>query len=190
MNNNIGKNMVFWVGIMEEHSSNIKPDDIILQYQKSKKLFQKKFNNKFNFKPFKPTHKDDKFKENTEIPYTQRDFETQILYLDIILVEAIDQKSIKKNLRGAPNISIINKIEMFLNEQGLSTDIIIPLRTIHDLRSKASAHRKGRDYMKTMDDAKKRYLVSNRPDYHMELFCNLLQDITKAFNKLTTQCDS
>ena len=158
----------------------VESDDIVYQFKKSMKIFQEVFEARFNFKLFKTLNDADKFKETSiRIPLNNEpnEFENQISYLSTLLQESIDQTSIKKNLRGTTNKGSINELEMFLNEQGLSTDIIIPLRTIQDLRSKSVAHRKRSDYTNTI----KKYGIdeSNR----VEFFRKLLVDITKAFHE-------
>lgn len=160
----------------------IESDDPVHQFRKSMKQFQEKFETRFSFKLFKPLDDADKFKENNiRIPLNDEptEFEDQISYLATLLQESIDQTSVKKNLKGTPKKGSINHLELLLKEQGLATDIIAPLRTIQDLRSKSVAHRKGREYMKMMT----KYKINE--SNHIEFFRKLLQDITKAFNEFT-----
>ena len=115
--------------------------------------------------PLKP--RDEQRLKELRIPSTneQREFDTLILNLAIILIDSLNQKELKKlisleqdeNLTPDQQESLkgsIGCLEIVLNSCGVegAADHIAFLRKLQSLRSTGSAHRKGSNYQKIAKD--------------------------------------
>lgn len=115
--------------------------------------------------PLKP--RDEQRLKELRIPSTneQREFDTLILNLAIILIDSLNQKKLKKliSLEQEQNLTPDQKeslkgsigcLEIALNSCGVedAADHITFLRKLQSLRSTGSAHRKGSNYQKIAKD--------------------------------------
>lgn len=143
---------------------NAKPEDIIEIFKEKYKNVNEKWKNKFGFNLFRNLHSDDKqCYDNLRIPTSKsrETFETQIIYLSKIMVDALNEKEIgssitnadydKEKIKGS-----INKLEYFLKEKTQEDIkvIIENLRNIQNFRSSSTAHCKGDNYKKIIKKLK------------------------------------
>lgn len=95
--------------------------------------------------------------QSLRIPATdeQRDFDAMVLSLTKILIDSLNEKSLKKLIpfekqeafKGKRGIALLEAALHLNNLEGTDTHIDF-LRKLQDLRSSGSAHRKGRTYSK------------------------------------------
>ncbi len=98
--------------------------------------------------------------KSLRIPATdeQRDFDAMVLSLTKILIDSLNEKSLKKlipsekqeKFKGKSGIALLDAALHLNNLEGTDTHIAF-LRKLQDLRSSGSAHRKGRTYLKKME---------------------------------------
>ncbi|MGY2745560.1 hypothetical protein ACVWZ8_002677 [Arthrobacter sp. UYCu723] len=84
---------------------------------------------------------------------SQAEFESSIRVLTQLLVDALNEKQIESLLSTKQsNEKGISKLERyFAQEQSLSANDVKVLRTLQEVRSRVTAHRKGSDYEKVLD---------------------------------------
>jgi hypothetical protein len=91
--------------------------------------------------------------ESLRIPLTaeQSEFDTQVLALAKLLIDSLNEDELENHIRHTePNLKGIGKFERFLaasSAAGYEPHITF-LRTLQELRSTGSAHRKGAKYEK------------------------------------------
>ncbi|HSK73233.1 MAG TPA: hypothetical protein VK892_16155, partial [Pyrinomonadaceae bacterium] len=122
-----------------------------------KLLFQvvnEKWEKHFGWKIFLPLSKEDlHFFTSLRIPInnSQSEFDTQVLALTKVLIDSLNEKQIINALGSSiENEKGISKFERFLEETGFASysSHLGFLRDLQDLRSKGTAHRKGKQYPK------------------------------------------
>ena len=119
------------------------------------------------------------------IPATdeQRDFDAMVLSLTKILIDSLNEKSMRKlipcekqeafkNKRG---ISLLDAVLHLNNLEGADTHIAF-LRKLQDLRSSGSAHRKGRTYLKKAES----FDIENQSLRHV--FANILNSASDTLD--------
>ena len=166
------------------------PEDVIFRFTKTLLLFQKRFESKFGFKPFKPLDSNDSFIEsNIRIPLTNEiiEFETQIGYLAKLLPDSIDVKEIRKKLEENNFDSEkldelkdkkIRMLESFLVHEFLDDKIILELDKIQNIRSSGVSHRKGSGYEKTIS----KYGLDKIS--YIEFFKNLMEKLVQSIDDI------
>ena len=84
---------------------------------------------------------------------SQAEFESSIRVLTQVLVDALNEKQIESRLSTKqPNEKGISKLErLFAQEERLQGNDVQVLRSLQELRSRVTAHRKGSDYEKVLD---------------------------------------
>lgn len=84
---------------------------------------------------------------------SQAEFESSIRVLTQLLVDAINEKQIESRLSSKqPNEKGISKLErLFAQEERLQGNDVKVLRSLQEVRSRVTAHRKGSDYEKVLD---------------------------------------
>ncbi|MFF2317955.1 hypothetical protein ACFVTE_16995 [Arthrobacter sp. NPDC058097] len=84
---------------------------------------------------------------------SQAEFESSIRLLTQLLVDALNEKQIESQLSTKqPNEKGISKLErLFAEEERLQGNDVKVLRSLQEVRSRVTAHRKGSDYEKVLD---------------------------------------
>jgi hypothetical protein len=124
---------------------------------------------------FLPLHEDDRhLLSGLRLPLddTWIEFESQVIALTKIVVDSLNEKELEKliTVQSDGRIGGIKKLQKFLDVQGFSDAgfLVKPLRNLQDVRSCATAHRKGSTYEKTWE--KLGYSGKKKPDIFQELF--------------------
>jgi hypothetical protein len=84
---------------------------------------------------------------------SQSEFESSIRVLTQLLVDALNEKQIESRLSSKhANEKGISKLErLFAQEERLQGNDVKVLRSLQEVRSRVTAHRKGSDYEKVLD---------------------------------------
>jgi hypothetical protein len=158
---------------------------------KFKSLYQR-FNRQFakimGWSLFKDPEADDEHVlQRLRIPLNQSqpEFESQILNLTKVLVDALNEKGVIAQLSNKiDNEKGLDKLRRWLEQENypfVARDIGY-LKRLQSLRSKLAAHRKGSDYKKVLQQAK----VDNDPIKEVVHLlwnaCGMLEDLADHFN--------
>lgn len=175
------------------------PEDETNKFKYEFHKFQEHWKSKFGWFLFEPLNDDDKhYFVSLHTPTTeeQLEFEHQILALAKILPDSINVSKIKefiglseenvKRLLNVPESNDIGKIHWltamliykFKIDEMKAKEIVRPLKIIQDIRSSATAHRKGDRFERI-----KRKLELPGKSYS-DYFRELLRDIIEMFQKL------
>lgn len=160
------------------------PEGVDLKFKLRYEQLNKKWNDQYGWYLFRElAPEDEHFYKNLRVPFnnTQAEFDSQILHLTKILIDALNEQeiiknsSINKDTKGG-----ITKFELFLKEKEFIDfqDGIKILREIQDVRSSGTAHLKGKSYSKIA----KKLDVENKE--LQEIFVNLLEQATWFLEKL------
>lgn len=107
----------------------------------------------FGWDLFKPLDEGDKYIfSQIRIPFSdsQPEFDNLILNLTKVLIDSLNEKAIGKEIIVEPDMAGITKLERWLqtHEYTNCLEHIQFLRDLQELRSKGTAHRKGKEYNK------------------------------------------
>lgn len=132
-------------------ASSPKSNDLVFKFKFER--IKKNWFNKFGYHLFNELSEEDNHcLKSIHIPLynNQSGFDTLILNLTKVLIDYINEKEILKRIKvEKPNTYGIAKLEILLNKFNPNKTGVIPfLRNLQSLRSKGSAHQKGRDYKK------------------------------------------
>ncbi len=126
------------------------PEKSDLYFKQKFIAFQKRWEEKYGWKLFKPLAKKDEhcFRSlHTPLTNEQKEFDEQVLSLTKIVIDSLNEKELTKNLPKEKHLKGIQKLERFLISQEFQSDPMISfLKNLQDLRSTGSAHRKGESY--------------------------------------------
>ncbi|MGC9001275.1 hypothetical protein [Caldisericum sp.] len=116
-------------------------------------IFQEAWYKKFGWHLFHPLSDEDNYHmKSLHVPTTndQKEFDDQVASIAKILIDSLNGKDLAEGITiEKENPGSIDKLEAFLNSQGLSApDMITFLRNLQSLRSTGVAHRKGKNYEK------------------------------------------
>ena len=119
------------------------------------------------------------------IPATdeQRDFDAMVLSLTKILIDSLNEKSLRKLIpcekqeafKDKRGISLLDAVLHLNDLEGAETHIAF-LRKLQDLRSSGSAHRKGRTYLKKAEP----FDIENQSLRHV--FANILNSASDTLD--------
>ena len=130
-----------------------------LRFKSAYDRFNKKWQEQFGWALFKEPEPDDAHVlQRLRVPLddSQPEFEAQVAGLAKVLVDALNEREIQKQLpTKEANDKGISKLERWMREQQYASvehDIAF-LRRLQRLRSKLAAHRKGSDYAQVLADA-------------------------------------
>lgn len=128
------------------------PTEPALFFKERLSIFNKKWKDKMGWDLFKPLNKEDEHHIKTlKVPHNeQKEFDELVLSLNKIIVDSLNVAEMKKTLifdEGDKSISILKKYLQQKHNFG-SSQLINFLKTLQNLRSSGSAHRKGDDYEK------------------------------------------
>ena len=165
------------------------PEDIMYRFFNEFNEFQKNFEKSFGFTLIMPLkHEDGYIRGTLRVPLNdeQPEFDSQISGLAKTLPDSIDVKSIRQNLisQGVTKDELedikdkkIRCLEIFLEKNGLDTDLIGVLDLIQDIRSKCIAHRRGKNCVKLL----KKHGLNEKTN--VEIFKLLINDFILSFKK-------
>jgi len=129
-----------------------------LRFKSAYRRFNNKWREEFGWAPFKEPEPDDvHIFRRLRIPLDdgQPEFESQIMGLAKLLVDAINEKELQERLPDRqPGEKSIGKLKRWMRQEQypmVERDIAF-LRRLQHLRSKVTAHRKGSDYQKVLAD--------------------------------------
>lgn len=130
-----------------------------LRFKSAYDRFNKKWQEQFGWALFKEPEPDDAHVlQRLRVPLddSQPEFEAQVAGLAKVLVDALNEREIQKQLATKEaNEKGITKLERWVRQQqypSVEHDIAF-LRRLQRLRSKLAAHRKGSDYARVLADA-------------------------------------
>jgi hypothetical protein len=150
------------------------PEKSDLFFKQRFTYFQKKWENKFGWKLFKPLKEEDQHHFKTlRIPLTedQREFDEQVLSLTKLFIDSLNEKELSRELTKDVSGGL-NKLEAFLIIHNFRSDKMFKfLRNLQSLRSSAIAHRKGKNYEKL----KKYFSIGDK-------------DLSKIFDDILIKC--
>ena len=158
-------------------------------FKKHYETFNKKWEKKYGWPFFKPLSNEDKYCfDALRVPLNeeQSEFDSQIMYLVKIFIESINTKEMKKGLlkECAQNKSSIDVLTMFLKSKDIeNVQMIEFLKKLQELRSRGSAHIKGKNYEKTLSWFKKFKDVQN-PESKIQIFSQILVRCIWTVNSL------
>ena len=129
-----------------------------LRFKSTYNRFNNKWHDRFGWALFKEPEPDDAHVlQRLRIPLddSQPEFESQIMGLAKLLVDALDEKEIQKRLPDRqPDERGIGKLKRWMLQEQyplVERDIAF-LKRLQHLRSKVTAHRKGSDYQRVLAD--------------------------------------
>ena len=118
----------------------------------------KEFEKKFGWPLFLPLHDDEKYIfDGLRLPIgnDQPEFDTLVLALTKLINDSLNEKEVKKLLSSISDLKTgsINRLEKWFEISGLSNYLshIEFLRKLQGLRSSSSAHKKGKEYEKSLE---------------------------------------
>ena len=158
-------------------------------FKKQYKIFNGKWKEKYGWLFFKPLSNEDRYCfDALRVPLNeeQSEFDNQIMYLVKIFIESINTKEIKKELpkKYELNNKSIDALKMFLKSKDIENVRMIEfLKNLQKLRSKGSAHRKNKDYEKTLNYFKKLKGVQNL-ESKIQVFSQILVRCMWTINAL------
>lgn len=130
------------------------PEISDLKFKALYEKFQSEWYKKYNWHLFIPLREDDEYNfKNLHLPIhnTQDEFDSLILSLVKTLIDSINEQEIQKLIQstGEPKRGI-SKLEQWFKENGVERyePHIKFLRSLQELRSRGSGHRKGKGYSK------------------------------------------
>ena len=129
-----------------------------LRFKSAYDRFNRKWQEQFGWPLFKEPERDDAHVlQRLRVPLDegQPEFEDQIVGLTKVLVDALNEQEIQKQLPNkVSNEKGISKLERWMGQQDYPSveDDIAFLRRLQHLRSKLAAHRKGSDYAQVLAD--------------------------------------
>ena len=136
-----------------------KPQAPDLKFKSAYDRFNKKWHEQFGWALFKEPEPDDHHVlQQLRVPLddSQPEFENQVMCLAKVLVDALNETEILKQLPNkVKNETGISKLERWMSQEqypSVERDIEF-LRRLQRLRSKLTAHRKGSDYTQVLADA-------------------------------------
>ena len=134
------------------------PEAPDLRFKSTYKRFNRKWREKFGWALFKEPEPDDAHVlQRLRIPLdsSQPEFESQVMGLAKLLVDALNEKEIQKRLPDRqPGERGIGKLKRWMLQEQyplVERDIAF-LKRLQHLRSKVTAHRKGSDYQQVLTD--------------------------------------
>ncbi len=162
------------------------PQGLDLRFKQRYQQLNQKWEDQYGWPLFRDLAlKDVHFFQNLRVPInnSQSEFDTQILALAKVLIDALNEKEIERNIlsipekaKGISKFSILLKEKSFVDyEEGIAL-----LRNIQDLRSSGVAHLKGKKYSKLV----KQINLDNQE--LQRFFCNLLNQLILFLEKLMT----
>ncbi|MCY1719223.1 hypothetical protein OU798_02665 [Prolixibacteraceae bacterium Z1-6] len=159
------------------------PRSLDLIFKSKFKTFKINWLEKFGFSLFNElAEKDYHCLKSIRLPLYEdnSEFDNLILNLTKILIDYINEKELNKRIKTTDkNVQGIGKLELFLKETYPSPQNVIPfLRQLQRLRSKGSAHRKGKDYLTIL----KELGIENKT--YLESFEIILKKAIKAIDEL------
>jgi hypothetical protein len=110
------------------------------------------WNETFGWPLFRPLHDDDKHvlgKLHSPVTESAAEFDEQVLYLAKLLVDSINEESIKTAIgKGDAGERALSKLERFLTHEGMedARALLKPFADVQGLRSRGAAHRKGSSF--------------------------------------------
>jgi len=160
------------------------PENPELLFKQKFGVFQGKWEEKFGWKFFKPMTEGDAYYIKTlRVPLTneQREFDEQVLTLAKILIDSLNEKELSKGLTLAKeNPKGLDKLEAFLAARDIKFTQMEFLRKLQELRSAATAHRKGKRY----EDVKEFFGIGQK-DFPL-VFEDILKKCIWTLNSLET----
>ncbi len=130
------------------------PEAADLAFRQKYAVFNKKWFEEFGWYFFLPLDQKDNYHlDSLHIPLTndQKEFDEQITSLVKVFIDSMNEKEIAKGLTLKQEAKGIDKLESFLENQGLHFEGMIPFfRALQNLRSTGAAHRKGSHYKKNL----------------------------------------
>jgi len=176
------------------------PDTADLYFKQKFKVFQEKWYTKYGWHLFLPLNKEDEhYYQTLRIPTkeSQKEFDELVQALAKIIIDSINIKELKKNLVSEESEEDVRKsvksefllkkndqsIEVFKkylvqNHNFYFPDMFCFLKSLQDLRSTGSAHRKGDNY----ENTKKKFGLNNN---FKDVFENILTECIKIVNTLS-----
>jgi len=128
------------------------PTEPALFFKEKLVLFSEKWKEKLGWDLFKPLNKEDEHHIKTlKVPDNeQKEFDEVVLSLNKLIIDSLNIPEMKKDLNFEEGDNSITVLENYLEQKNnfKSNEIFSFLRNLQNLRSKGSAHRKGRDYNK------------------------------------------
>lgn len=123
-------------------------------------LFNRNWNKKFGWDLFKSLNKEDEHHWKTlRLPKdnNQKEFDENLLSLIKILIGSLNEKEMKKEVGHQENEKSISLLERYLEGKHniKSSQMILFLKDIQELRSKGVAHRKSSDFSKFYENYNK-----------------------------------
>lgn len=111
------------------------------------------WNTKFGWPLFLPLAGDDQYNFDllrTPLTESQEEFDGLVLSLVKVIIESLNEKKLQEEFSDCKELKGIGKLEKWLQSNGRSNyeDHIKFLRSLQDLRSKGTGHRKGEGYAK------------------------------------------
>lgn len=178
------------------------PDTADLYFKQKFKVFQDKWYKKYGWYLFFPLNKEDEhYYQTLRIPTkeSQKEFDELVQALAKIIIDSINIKELKKNLiseDSGEEVKISAKSEFFIKKDDQSIevfkkyfvqvhnfylpDMINFLKSLQNLRSTGSAHRKGDNYY----EAKKKLGLNNN---FKDVFEKILIECIKIINTLSSK---
>lgn len=160
------------------------PQGLDLKFKQRYQQLNQRWEDKYGWALFRElAFKDLHFFQNLRVPInnSQSEFDLQILTLAKVLIDALNENEIGRNISSIPEQARgITKFSILLEERNFVDygEGIALLRNIQDLRSTGVAHLKGNNYSK---------LVKKLDLYNQELqrfFCDLLNQVILFLEKL------
>lgn len=145
--------------ILNRFAEPIAPD---LVFKKVFKGFQRDWFNQYQYHLFKPLNEEDfHYFETLRIPLQDSltEFESQVLAITKILIDSINEAQIEKEYPEIKDAEVkggIKKLEWFLLQKGFidNDGHILYLQKLQGLRSSSVAHRKGKEYQRSVKNFK------------------------------------
>lgn len=126
------------------------PTEPALYFKEKLGVVNDKWKKKFGWELFKSLNKEDEHHIKTlRIPNKeQKEFDELVLSLNKIIIDSLNIKEMKNGLSFNKDDKSISILEEYLKQKHnfSSSQMIDFLKNLQSLRSKGSAHRKGRDY--------------------------------------------
>ncbi|NOT06312.1 MAG: hypothetical protein HOP27_17100 [Anaerolineales bacterium] len=130
------------------------PETVDLVFKNTFVQMQEKWATKFGWSLFKSLNEGDEYHfTGLRVPLknTQIEFDSQILSLTKVIIDSLNEQEIRKNVvEDISSLKGISKLEKYLESNGYKDYVehIKFLRSLQELRSTGSAHRKSDNYLK------------------------------------------
>ncbi|MBW4647617.1 MAG: hypothetical protein KME06_02810 [Kastovskya adunca ATA6-11-RM4] len=160
-----------------------------LNFKQRYKQLNQKWKAKYGWSLFRELSSEDShFFQNLRVPLnnSQSEFDLQILTLAKVLIDALNENEIGKNISSIPDPPRgIAKFAVFLEEKNFvdCQEGLALLRDIQNIRSSGVAHLKGSNYSKLV----KRLQLSEKE--LQRVFCDLLEQSAKFLEKLSSDIE-